>query len=144
MPPDRKPASRSQAVEGGKSPSAITEQTAYRASSQETSDEQGLPMMLRTSQRTVAFRRPFLLEALGEELPAGNYCVETEEELVEGISYAAYRRSTTVLLLPAAAGTGGFSRALTIDPQDLETALERDQLTSDTLPACASQEKSPS
>ena len=101
-------------------------------------------MTLRTSQRTVAFRRPFLLEALGEELPAGNYCVETEEELVEGISYAAYRRTATVLLLPAEVGKGGFSRALTMDPQDLETALERDQLTSDALPACASRESRPS
>lgn len=101
-------------------------------------------MMQRTSQRTVAFRKPFLLDALSEELPAGNYCVETEEELVHGISYAAYRRTATVLLLPAETGTGGFLRALTIDPQNLETALERDQLSSDALPACTSQEWSPS
>jgi hypothetical protein len=92
----------------------------------------------------VAFRRPFLLEALGEELPAGNYCVETEEELVEGISYTAYRRTATVLLLPAAAGVSGVSRALVIDPRDLETALERDQLTSNALPAGTSQERSSS
>ena len=101
-------------------------------------------MKQRTSQRAVAFRRPFFLEALGEELPAGSYCVETEEELVEGISYAAYRRTATVLLLPAAAGINGFSRALTIDPQDLETALERDRLTSDAQAACTLQEGSPS
>ena len=131
-------------MERGRFPSAFTEQTPYRARGQETSGEQGLPMQLRTTQRTVAFKRPFLLEALGEELPAGNYCIETEAELVEGISYTAYRRTATVLLLPAAAGISGYSRALTIDPQDLEAALERDQLTSDALPAWASQERSPS
>lgn len=97
-------------------------------------------MKVRTSQRTVAFRRPFLLEGLGEELPAGNYCVETEEELVEGISYAAYRRTATVLLLPAESGSGGLSRALSVGPQDLDAALERDQLAPDAALDCPPQE----
>lgn len=88
-------------------------------------------MKRRTSQRTVAFNRPFVLEALGEALPAGNYCVETEEELIEGISYAAYRRTATVLLLPAAGGPDGSVRALTLDPMELDAALERDRLPAD-------------
>lgn len=101
-------------------------------------------MTARTNQTTVTFTRPFLLEGLGRALPAGDYRVETEEELIEGLSYAAYRRTATVLLLPAAAGTGGFPRALTIDPQDLEAALERDRPAAGTRPGCAPQEKSTS
>lgn len=97
-------------------------------------------MKMRTRQTTVAFRRPFLLEGLGEELAAGKYSVETEEELVEGISFAAYRRTATVLLLPAAAGTGGSPRALTVDPQDLDAALRRDQQACDPWPDGTSQE----
>lgn len=97
-------------------------------------------MKVRTSQRTVAFRRPFLLEGLGEELPAGSYCVETEEELVEGISYAAFRRTATVLLLPAESD-GGLCRALSIGPQDLDAALERDQLSPDAALDCPPQER---
>lgn len=88
-------------------------------------------MKRRTSQKTVAFNRPFVLEALGEALPAGDYCVETEEELIEGISYAAYRRTATVLLLPTRGGPDGSVRALTLDPTELDAALERDRLTAD-------------
>ena len=83
-------------------------------------------MKKRTSERTVTFRRPFLLAALDEELPAGDYSVEIEEELVEGISYAAYRRTSTVLRLPAKSGPAHLTRALSIDPEELDAALERD------------------
>jgi hypothetical protein len=98
-------------------------------------------MTLRTSQRTVAFGRPFVLEGLGGELPAGEYRVETEEELVEGISFAAYRRTATVLLLPAEAGGAGLVRALTVDPQDLDAALARDLATVDASPGATLQER---
>ena len=83
-------------------------------------------MRTRTSEKTVTFRRPFVLAGLDELLPAGDYSVETEEELVEGISYAAFRRISTVLLLHAEAGLPHLARALTIDPAELEAALERD------------------
>ena len=33
--------------------------------------------------------------------PPGTYTVETEEELIEGLSFPAYRRKATVMLLPA-------------------------------------------
>jgi len=83
-------------------------------------------MKTRTSDKTVTFRRPFMLAGLDELLPAGDYSVETEEELVEGISYAAFRRTSTLLLLHAEAGLPHLARALTIDPSELEAALERD------------------
>jgi hypothetical protein len=98
-------------------------------------------MKVRTSQRTVAFGRPFVLEGLGAALPAGDYCVETEEELVEGISYAAYRRTATVLLLPAEDGNGGLSRAVTVAPEDLEAALERDRLAAAPVPDTPPQDR---
>ena len=83
-------------------------------------------MKTRTSDKTVTFRRPFVLAGLDELLPAGDYSVETEEELVEGISYAVFRRTSTLLLLHAEAGLPHLARALTIDPAELEAALERD------------------
>jgi len=36
--------------------------------------------------------------------PAGTYTVETDEELIEGLSFPAYRRVATVMLLPSGAG----------------------------------------
>ena len=83
-------------------------------------------MKTRTSEKTVTFRRPFVLAGLDEVLPAGDYSVETEEELVDGISYVAYRRTETVLRLHVKSGPSHLTRAMTIDPVELEAALERD------------------
>lgn len=91
-------------------------------------------MTTRTSERTVTFRKPFLLAALDEELPAGDYSVEIEEELVEGVSFAAYRRTSTVLRLPAKSGPAYLTRALSIDPDELDAAMEHDLAIAEDLP----------
>jgi len=83
-------------------------------------------MTIRTSRKTVTFKRPFVLGGLDETLPAGAYSVETDEELLEGISFPAYRRTRTVVHLHARPGHPGLTRALTIDPNELDAALERD------------------
>ena len=90
-------------------------------------------MKTRTSEKTITFKTPFLLAGLGEELPAGDYNVETEEELVESISYAAYRRTTTVLRLPAKSGPPYLTRAVIVDSDELDAALERDLAIADIL-----------
>ena len=84
-------------------------------------------MTTRTSKKTVIFRRPFVLGGFDEGLPAGAYSVETDEELLEGISFPAYRRVLTVIHLQAKSGHPGLTRALTIDPNELDAALERDR-----------------
>jgi hypothetical protein len=63
-------------------------------------------MTMRTSRKTVTFRRPFSLSGIDEVQPAGTYTVETNEELIEGLSFPAWRRTGTVLLLrqPGAVG----------------------------------------
>ena len=86
-----------------------------------------------TSKETVTFRRPFVLGGFDEVLPAGAYSVETDEELLEGISFPAYRRVLTVIHLHARSGHPGLTRALTIDPNELNAALERDQAPGDDL-----------
>src|SRR3546814_11448373 len=77
-------------------------------------------MQTRTSQKTVTFKRPFVLAGLDEVLPAGDYSVETEEELVDGISYAAYRRTETVLRLHVKSGTSHLTREMNVDTGELE------------------------
>ena len=84
-------------------------------------------MTIRTSKKTVTFRRPFVLGGLDEVLPAGAYCVETDEELLEGISFPAYRRILTLLHLHTKPGHPVVTQTATIDPNELETALKRDQ-----------------
>lgn len=85
-------------------------------------------MTVRTSKKTVTFRRPFTLCGLDEVLPAGAYIVETDEELLDGISFLAYRRILTLIHLRATHGGSDFTRTLTIDPKDLEAAQKRDQV----------------
>lgn len=83
-------------------------------------------MTLRTVKSTVTFANPFTLSDLGEVLPPGTYPVETEEELIEGLSFQVYRRVRTLFHLPGGAGAPGLSRILTLDPEMLDEALERD------------------
>ena len=84
-------------------------------------------MTIRTSKKTVTFRRPFVLGGFNEELPAGAYTVETDQELLEGISFPVYRRILTVIHLHPSSAHPGLTQTLTIDPNELDTALKRDQ-----------------
>lgn len=83
-------------------------------------------MTTRTIKTTVTFRNSFTLGKYDEVLPAGAYEVETDEELLEGLSFHAYRRILTLIHLPARRGAPGDTRMLTIDPDELDAALKRD------------------
>lgn len=80
-------------------------------------------MKTRTRETTITFKRPFALAGLDEVLPAGDYTLETEEELVEGLSYAAFRRTSIVLRLPAKSGPAYLTRALKIDAEELDATV---------------------
>lgn len=84
-------------------------------------------MTIRTSEKTVTFRKPFVLGGLDEVLPAGDYSVETDEELLDGVSFPAYRRILTVIHLHEKSNNPCLTRTMTIDPNELDAALKRDQ-----------------
>ena len=46
-------------------------------------------MTMRTSSKTVTFRRPFRLKGVDRMLPPADYRVVTDEELIEGLSFPA-------------------------------------------------------
>lgn len=81
-------------------------------------------MTVRTTRKTVTFVDSFVLGDFDEVLPPGTYDVETDEELLEGLSFHAYRRVLTLIHLH---GPRGLSRVLTVDPNDLDAALKRDK-----------------
>ena len=83
-------------------------------------------MTTRTSKRTVTFGRPFTLKGIDEVLPAGAYTVETEEASLATMSFLAWRRISTVLYVPGKPGRRVLARVLTVDPNELDEALERD------------------
>jgi hypothetical protein len=83
---------------------------------------------VRTTRKTVIFNRSFLLESVGRVLPAGNYEIVTDEELIEGLSFPVYRRIATMMLAPTPSSNASSVEMLTIDPLDLAAAVERDIL----------------
>ena len=85
-------------------------------------------MTERTTRTTVSFRRPFTLRSVGAALPPGTYTIETIEELIEGVSFAAHRRLVTTLFLPAGAAGADVRQFATIDPLELAESLRRDGL----------------
>ena len=82
-------------------------------------------MPIRTSNKTVTFGHPFSLKGVDRTLPAGDYRVTTDEELIEGLSFPVYRRVSTMILVPAAQASS--VELVTIDPADLETAVAGDR-----------------
>lgn len=83
-------------------------------------------MTVRTTRASVTFVNPFTLGDFDEVLPPGVYEVETDEELLDGLSFQAFRRTATLFHLTARFGHPRLSRTLTIDPNDLAAALGRD------------------
>ena len=81
-------------------------------------------MLTRTREKTWTFSKPFMLKGVGRELPAGSYRVATDEELIEGLSFPVYRRIATMIFAPGR--NGGSLEMLSIDPDDLQAAQERD------------------
>jgi len=83
-------------------------------------------MSIRTNARTVSFSNSFSLKGVDRVLPAGDYRVLTDEELIDGLSFPAYRRLSTMIFLPAKFHRSGAVELVTIDPVDLRAAEERD------------------
>ena len=65
-------------------------------------------MPTRTSSKTVTFGRPFWLKGVDRTLPAGDYRVTTDEELIEGLSFPVYRRVATMIRPFVATNTSGL------------------------------------
>jgi hypothetical protein len=79
----------------------------------------------RTHEKTVTFARSFVLKGVDYPLPAGDYRVKTDEELIEGISFPVYRRTATMIFVPAQ-GRSNSVEMVTIDPAALREALALD------------------
>ena len=83
-------------------------------------------MTLRTHRETLTFAHPFTLSGAEDVQAPGAYTVQTDEELLEGLSFLAYRRVATVIFVPLRHGGPDSLQAITVDPRELAAALERD------------------
>lgn len=84
-------------------------------------------MTMRSTRSTVTFSKPFTLPGYAGDLPAGDYEVLVEEELLQGLSFEAYRRTGTYLTVRGRGRHGGRSELRAISESDLKEALSRDQ-----------------
>ncbi len=83
-------------------------------------------MTVRSTSKTITFRRSFFLKGADGVQPPGTYTVETDEEEVPGLSFLAYRRISTTIVLSVPYGGGAVRQVITIDPADLEAAQMQD------------------
>jgi hypothetical protein len=81
-------------------------------------------MTTRTITTSVTFHRPFYLKGVDRLLPPADYRVVTDEELIDGLSFTAYRRFSTAIFVPAEFGSA--VEMVSIDPLDLQAAQDQD------------------
>ena len=91
-------------------------------------------MITRTRDKTWTFSKPFMLKGVDRLLPPGDYRVTTDEELIEGLSFPVYRRVSTMMMVPAPPPRTSSTEMLTIDPRELQLALDRDSAMSLRVP----------
>ena len=80
----------------------------------------------RITHETVTFAHPFELADVDGKQPAGTYTIETIEEPIDSVSFVAYRRVSTTIVLASQKHGGASRQVITIDPSDLEAARKRD------------------
>ena len=83
-------------------------------------------MLTRTRDKTWTFIKPFMLKGVDRLLPAGDYRVSTDEELIESLSFPVYRRIATMIFVPGQGPRASSVEMFTIDPADLQAAHEKD------------------
>lgn len=83
-------------------------------------------MTTRTIRSIAVFNSAFNLGGIDGELLAGSYRIESEEELIESLSFVAFRRVETTIELPAIGSVSLKRQVVAIDPLDLAMAQDRD------------------
>jgi hypothetical protein len=84
-------------------------------------------MVIRTSHEMTTFAHPFRLDGQDEYCPAGDYAVDIDEELIEGLSFLAYRRVAARMRLPAVDKPQTVIQVMVLDPATFDAMLELDR-----------------
>ena len=83
-------------------------------------------MTVRTSRKSVTFAQQFSLSGIDQVQPAGTYTVERDEELLPGLSFPAYQRIATLMVLRSRGRVPVVEEVVNIDPLELQASQERD------------------
>jgi hypothetical protein len=83
-------------------------------------------MTMRSRRETITFRHPFCIKGIDRLLQAGAYEVITDEEMIEGLSFASFRRVATMIMVPGAAPRASSMEMISISAADLSDAQRAD------------------
>lgn len=87
--------------------------------------------MERTIETEITFIHPFVLNSFKMPLEAGTYRLIVDEEEIEGLSFSAFKRTSTQLEIPSIATAIGTRQRLQVSSQEIETALAKDARAGD-------------
>jgi hypothetical protein len=82
-------------------------------------------MTTRSRREIVNFRHSFEIRGVDRLLPPGDYEVITDEEMIEGLSFASFRRVATMIMVPATQRSQGMEM-ISIGSVDLADAQRID------------------
>jgi hypothetical protein len=83
-------------------------------------------MTMRSRRETITFKRPFRIKGIDRQLQPGAYEVITDEEMIEGLSFASFRRVATMIMVPGAAPRSSSMEMISIAAADLADAQRVD------------------
>ena len=83
-------------------------------------------MTLRSRRETFTFHHPFRIKGIDRLLPAGAYDVVTDEEMIEGLSFASFRRVATMIMVPGAPPRSSSMEMISIAAAHLADAQRHD------------------
>ena len=86
-------------------------------------------MTIRSRREVVTFKHPFRIRGIDRLLPAGAYSVITDEETIEGLSFEAFRRVATMIIVPTEGSRGLSTEMVSIGSIDLADAQRIDAST---------------
>ncbi|MCA6116031.1 hypothetical protein J6524_14175 [Bradyrhizobium sp. WSM 1738] len=88
-------------------------------------------MAIVSRREVVTFKHPFRIRGIDRLLPAGDYELVIDDEALEGLSFAAFRRLATMIMVPAKGSRGLTMEMISIGSADLADAQRIDASPSD-------------
>jgi len=83
-------------------------------------------MTMSSRRETITFLHPFRIRGIDRLLRPGAYQVITDEEMIEGLSFPAFRRVATMIMVPAAPPRSSTMEMISIGSVDLSDAQRID------------------
>jgi hypothetical protein len=83
-------------------------------------------MTTRSRRETITFKHSFQIKGIDRVLPPGAYEVITDEEMIQGLSFASFRRVATLIMVPAAPPRSSTMEMISIGSVELADAQRID------------------